>query len=130
MFDTVLFPVDNSRETKEATETVINLVSTYRSRLFLLSVVDSEAKNAMNSESKVAQLLQSAQAVFTQKGIKTEILEREGIPSFTICDVADEIKADLIVMGSRGLGVDREKTQESVAHRAIELAPCPVLIVP
>lgn len=130
MFDTVLFPVDNSRETREATETVIGLVRTHQSRLVLLSVVDSEAHNGMNSEPKVAQLLQSAQSAFSQQGITAETLEREGVPSFTICDVADEIEADLIVMGSRGLGITQNNQKESVAHRAIELSPCPVLIVP
>ena len=130
MFDTVLFPVNNSRETREATTTVIDLVNTYSSRLFLLSVVDSAAPDIMNDEPKVSQLLQSAQSVFSQQGIKAEILEREGIPAFTICDVADEIAADLIVMGSRGLGVSQETTHQGVAHRAIELAPCPVLVIP
>ncbi|EAM52517.1 conserved hypothetical protein [Crocosphaera watsonii WH 8501] len=33
MFKTILFPVDQSRETREAAETVINLVKTYDSRL-------------------------------------------------------------------------------------------------
>jgi nucleotide-binding universal stress UspA family protein len=50
--------------------------------------------------------------------------------SFTICDVADEIDANLIVMGCRGLGLTNEGATESVAIRVINLSPCPVLIVP
>ena len=84
----------------------------------------------MSSTSEVAKLLQGAKALFSQQGINAETIEREGIPSFIICDVADEINADLIIMGSRGLGLTSNNTKESVAHRAIELAPCPVLIVP
>jgi nucleotide-binding universal stress UspA family protein len=130
MFKTVLFPVDRSRETREAADIVSNIVRTYNSRLILLSVVEEQADNAMNSEPEVAKLLQSAKTLFSEQGIATEALEREGIPSFIICDVADEINADLIIMGSRGMGLAHENTNESVAHRAIDLAPCPILIVP
>ena len=129
MFKTVLFPVDRSREAREAAELVSNIVNTYSSRLVLLSVVEEEDEK-MSSESAVAKLLEGAKALFSQQGIDAETIEREGIPSFVICDVADEINADLIIMGSRGLGLTQNNTQESVAHRAIELAPCPVLIVP
>ena len=130
MFKTVLFPVDRSREAREAAKAVSNIVRTYQSRLVLLSVVEAQADSGMNSESEVAKLLQGAKALFSNEGIEAEIIEREGIPSFTICDVADEINANLIVMGSRGLGLAGENTKESVTHRAIDLAPCPVLIIP
>lgn len=137
MFKTVLFPVDQSRETREAANTVANVVKTYNSRLVLLSVVekaDTEenppATDVMASAEAVAKLLQSAQALFAQEGIEAEIIEREGMPSFTICDVADEIDANLIVMGCRGLGLTAEGAAESVTNRVINLAPCPVLIIP
>lgn len=130
MFNTVLFPVDRSREAREAAEVVSNIVKTYNSRLVLLSVVEAKPDNDMNSEPEVAKLLQGAKALFSEQGITAEIIEKEGIPSFTICDVADEINADLIIMGSRGLGLAQENPSESVAHRAIDLAPCPVMIVP
>ena len=129
MFNTVLFPIDRSREAREATDIVSNVVRTYSSRLVLLSVVE-EADSTMSSTSEVAKLLEGAKALFSQQGINAETLERQGIPSFVICDVADEIDANLIIMGSRGLGLTQNNTKESVAHRAIELTPCPVLIVP
>jgi nucleotide-binding universal stress UspA family protein len=84
----------------------------------------------MGSTVEVAKLLQGAKTFFTQEGIEAEIIEREGIPSFTICDVADELNANLIVMGCRGLGLTEEGATESVANRTINLSPCPVLIVP
>jgi nucleotide-binding universal stress UspA family protein len=45
-----------------------------------------------------------------------------------IGDVADEIDADVIVMGTRGIAL--ESDQLSTAARVIQLAPCPVLVVP
>jgi hypothetical protein len=84
----------------------------------------------MASPEEVEKLLQAAQALFAQQGIEADMVEREGKPSFTICDVADEIGADLIVMGCRGLGLTTEGATESVTARVINLSPCPVLIVP
>jgi nucleotide-binding universal stress UspA family protein len=130
MFTTVLFPVDASRESREAADVVANIVKTYKSRLVILSVVEKKTESKMSLEEEVAKLLEGAKALFVQEGIEAEVIEREGIPSFTICDVADEIDASLIVMGSRGLGLTEEKASESVANRVINLSPCPVLVVP
>lgn len=137
MFKTVLFPIDRSREAREAAESVANIVKTYQSRLILLSVVEKTPTgekpaegDIMSSTEAVAKLLQGAQKLFAQHNIEAEVIEREGMPSFTICDVADEINADLIIMGCRGLGLTSEGAEESVTHRVVNLSPCPVLIVP
>jgi len=84
----------------------------------------------MSNEENVAKLLDSAKELFAQENIIAEIIEREGMPSFTICDVADEVEANLIIMGCRGLGLTHEGAEESVTNRVINLAPCPVLVVP
>ncbi|MBE8989726.1 universal stress protein [Nostoc sp. LEGE 12447] len=138
MFKTVLFPIDQSRETREAADVVTNVVKKYSSRLVLLSVVEEPPPDApdvpsadpMVSPEVVAKLLENAQSLFSGQGIQSEILERQGKPAFTICDVADEIGADLIIMGCRGLGLTEEGADDSVTTRVINLSPCPVLIVP
>lgn len=136
MFKTVLFPIDQSRDAREAADVVINVVQKYDSRLVLLSVVEvadsdeSPSSEVMASPEAVAQLLQNAQSLFTEQGIQTETIEREGKPAFVICDVADEIGANLIVMGCRGLGLTEEGLTDSITNRVINLSPCPVLIVP
>ncbi len=135
MFKTVLFPIDQSREAREAADVVTNVVQKYGSRLVLLSVVEESAPDEpktdpMVSPEAVAKLLKDAQALFLQQGIPSEVLERQGKPAFTICDVADEIGADLIIMGCRGLGLTEEGATDSVTTRVINLSPCPVLIVP
>jgi nucleotide-binding universal stress UspA family protein len=137
MFNKILFPLDRSREAQEAIAVAIDLVQKYQSKLILLSVVESPDLAAevsddpvMQSPEAIDQLLHSAQAMFAKRGIQADILQRQGKPAFTICDVADELNVNLIVMGSRGIGLDVEHTAESVASRVINLAPCPVLIVP
>lgn len=136
MFQTILFPIDRSRETQEAITTVKNLVQTYNSRLVLLSVVEEdnrenkEDSRQMTSESAVEELLEGVKSWFTQENINAETMEREGRPAFIICDVADEINANLIVMGCRGVGLIEEEANDSVSNRVINLSPCPVLIIP
>ncbi|MBW4464287.1 MAG: universal stress protein [Pegethrix bostrychoides GSE-TBD4-15B] len=137
MYKTVLFPIDQSRESREASGTVAEIVKMFESKLVLLSVVESPDKEPetvaagiMASAEAIAQLLADAKALFESKGIEAEIIEREGNPAFVICDVADELEADLIIMGSRGLGLTNTGATESVANRVINLAPCPVMIVP
>ncbi|HEY9631455.1 MAG TPA: universal stress protein [Coleofasciculaceae cyanobacterium] len=139
MFKTVLFPIDQSPESREAAETVASVVKTCGSRLVILSVVElpeegqppkTIAEQEMISPEAIAKLLATAKALFADLGIPSELMERQGKPAFTICDVADEIDADVIIMGCRGLGLTDEGAQDSVTIRVINLSPCPVLIVP
>jgi nucleotide-binding universal stress UspA family protein len=54
---------------------------------------------------------------------------RIGSPAEVIVSTAEEQKADLIVMGARGLGPFEERWLGSVSHRILTLAPCATLIV-
>ncbi|MBD2313909.1 universal stress protein [Desertifilum sp. FACHB-1129] len=137
MFKTVLFPIDQSREAREAADVVADIVKKYSSRLILLSVLEEPEgegetlqSDRMASPELVETLLKNAQTLFSEQGISAEIIERQGKAAFAICDVADEIDANLIVMGCRGIGLTEEGLQDSVTNRVINLSPCPVLIVP
>jgi len=126
MFETVLFPIDNSRQASETAAVALKLAQSHGSRLVILSVV--EAEGAMQDAEAVAGLLEQARERFEQAGVSCELIEREGKPAFVIGDVADEINADVIVMGTRGIAL--EDDSQSTAARVIQLAPCPVLVVP
>jgi nucleotide-binding universal stress UspA family protein len=123
MFETVLFPLDQSRQAMETAAVALQLAQQHNSRMVLLSVVEPG-----DDEAAVARLLEQARASFEQAGISAQVIEREGNPAFVIGDVADEINADVIVMGTRGITL--ESDQQSTAARVIQLAPCPVLVVP
>ncbi|MEI8250875.1 MAG: universal stress protein [Synechococcus sp. ELA057] len=127
MFETVLFPLDNSRQASETAATALKLAQSHSSRLVILSVVETE-EGAMHDPAAVAALLEQARSSFEQAGVACEVIEREGKPAFVIGDVADEINADVIVMGTRGIAL--EDDNHSTAARVIQLAPCPVLVVP
>jgi nucleotide-binding universal stress UspA family protein len=136
MFKTVLFPIDMSSEAQQAAPKVADLVKHHNSRLYLLSVVEprdsieTSAQTGQSSPAAVAKLLDQAKAVFAAQSIQADVIEREGPPAFVICDVADELNAELIVMGCRGVGLIEDVQNESVTNRVINLSPCPVLIIP
>lgn len=127
MFATVLFPVDRSQEAAESVSKALQLVQEHNSRLVLVSVVDP-ANPAMATETAVARLLATVQQGFQQAGVACEVVERRGNPAFVICDVADELSADVIVVASRDTTVDDRAP--TMASQLIRLAPCPVLVVP
>ncbi len=124
MFNTVLFPIDRSRQAAETAATALKLAQKHQSRLVLLSVVEPD----QDDHAAVATLLEDARKRFLAEGMECQLIERQGKPAFVICDVADEINADVIVMGTRGLSLEPEEA--STASRVIQLAPCPVLVVP
>ncbi len=127
MFETVLFPIDQSREALETAGKALELARSHSSRLVLLSVVQPE-RPEMHDHEAVAALLAQTRERFEQAGVSCQEIEREGKPAFVICDVADELNVDVIVMGTRG--VNLEADSGSTAARVIQLAQCPVLVVP
>jgi nucleotide-binding universal stress UspA family protein len=133
MFKTVLFPVDQSRDSREAAETVASLVKLCSAQLIILSVeeeLEEPTTEVQLTPEAIDRLLESAKGTFSEWGITAQTMHRTGKIAFCICDVADEINADLIIMGCRGIGLTEEGANESISNRVINLSPCPVLIVP
>jgi nucleotide-binding universal stress UspA family protein len=126
MFETVLLAIDHSPETTETVAVGLQLAQQHGSRVVLLSVVEDEG--TMHDPVAVTQLLEQARSRFEQAGLPCDVFERQGKPAFVIGDVADEINADVIVIGTHGITL--EEDQHSTAARVIQLAPCPVLVVP
>ena len=127
MFETILLPIDQSREAFETASKAIQIAKSHESNIIMLSVAKPEPTE-MNDDESISSLLKRARKQIEEAGINCEVLEKEGKPAFVICDVADDLNVDLIVMGTRG--VNLEEDAESTAARVIQLAPCPVLVVP
>jgi nucleotide-binding universal stress UspA family protein len=60
----------------------------------------------------------------------TEKIVLTGEPKIEITKIAKEKGAEAIVMGSRGLGPVKSAVLGSVSIGVLQLAPCPVIIVP
>ena len=97
MFETVLFPIDQSRQAMETAAKAVELARSHNSRMVLLSVVQPERPDMQDPEA-VAQLLERTRQQVEEAGVSCEVVERQGQPAFVIGDVADELNVDVIVM--------------------------------
>ncbi len=78
------------------------------------------------AEAGLAQSLEEAGA--SASGVTVTTVVKEGIPCHVLCREAQG--ADLLVVGSRGLGGVKELLLGSVSQQCAHHAPCPVVIVP
>jgi nucleotide-binding universal stress UspA family protein len=61
-------------------------------------------------------------------GVSVTPILREGQPADILC--AEAAEADLLVVGSRGLGGFRGLLIGSVSQQVVHHAPCPVVVLP
>ena len=76
------------------------------------------------AQAAVERVAQELAGVDTQ----VETIVRGGTPADQIVRAADELQADLIVIGGRGKGAMEAIVLGSVAYRVLHHAPCPVLV--
>lgn len=82
-----------------------------------------------NVKTEAQQVLERHADRLRAQGIAVETVVREGYPATVIQEEAEERRADLIVIGTRGLTGLKHLLLGSVAERVVQKAPCPVLTV-
>jgi nucleotide-binding universal stress UspA family protein len=80
-------------------------------------------------ESMCLDLLRSRTAEANTAGVTAEFTQNPGSPGKTICQIAKDWEADLIVMGRRGRSGISELFLGSVSNYVLHHAPCSVLTV-
>jgi nucleotide-binding universal stress UspA family protein len=68
--------------------------------------------------------------VLVSAGLDAERRTALGVPAEQLAEIADEVDAELIVVGSRGRGAFKSAFLGSVSNSLVGVARCPVLIVP
>ncbi|MDQ6696784.1 MAG: universal stress protein [Actinomycetota bacterium] len=82
----------------------------------------AERANLSETDEELAQLVR-------RLGVDAQTRSEVGDPGMTICDVASEVGAALVVLGSHGHGWLQRVLLGSVSHHVLQHAPCPVLIM-
>jgi nucleotide-binding universal stress UspA family protein len=75
------------------------------------------------------EFLHSLAARAIEANVKAEINQQIGDPARSICEVADTLAVDLIVVGRRGYSGLPELFMSSVSNYVLHHAPCSVLVV-
>jgi nucleotide-binding universal stress UspA family protein len=141
---TILVPTDGSDDAILAAQVAADLaqrtgatihlahawqIVTYAGDPFIYSTALPDDYFTMYEESGRAILEQESERVTKLGAAVAETHLLQGRPSDTMVDLARTIGADLILIGSRGLGPVRRLVLGSVSDGIAHHAPCPVLIV-
>ena len=139
-FKNILVPVDFSKYSNRAYFIALDMAMCSDGRIVLLHVLDTDYITDVahistrddymdrwrkRAEEKMKKLYQGGQ----DKDVEVQILFKEGKPYEKVLETADELKSDLIILGSRGkIGLERALFG-SVAGKVARLCEIPVLIV-
>jgi nucleotide-binding universal stress UspA family protein len=136
VFETVVVGADGSATAAEAVRVATELVKLTGGRLHIVtaykpqqlrSPAGEEFAKSLSTHDLAASVLDDLASRARSNGAEVETHQKPGDPADTICEVATEVKADVIVVGNKGMsGVRRVlgSVPNSVAHQA----PCAVLI--
>ena len=152
MYKKILVALDGSEPSNNALEHAVNIATNFKAKLVLLAVVQrvmipifpdegfggvplSAAKDMAQYQEKMREIYQSVlddamiQLKTEHPGLMVEAVLKEGRPSATIVDQAENDGVDLIVMGSRGIGGYTGWILGSTSRRVVDSCTKPVLIV-
>jgi nucleotide-binding universal stress UspA family protein len=152
MYKRILVPLDGSDPSNNALEHAIGIAEKFGSELTLLAVVPkvmvpvfpdegfgaapvTAAKDMARYQDRMKEIYENvlvearAKAEEEHPELKVETILREGRPSATIVDIAENDGVDLIVMGSRGIGGITGWILGSTSSHVVDSCTKPILIV-
>jgi len=144
MFNTIIVGTDGSETAAQAVEQAAELAAQLGATLNIVSAFEpipearlkaeraeapTDVEWAINPREDVDAMLNKTAAPYRDRGIEITLTPRAGNPSDAILDVAEEIHADLIVIGNRGMTGAKRFLLGSVPNKISHHAPCSVLIV-
>jgi nucleotide-binding universal stress UspA family protein len=92
-----------------------------------MSTETYEQTNALQEEEGRRIVIEAAAALGIEGS--AELRVERGNPGPTLCELAGELEADAIVVGSRGHGGLKRAVLGSVSDHVVRNAPCPVVVV-
>ena len=149
MLKSILAAVDGSDASMRAVAFAANLTNAYNAKLTVMHVQThigssqvpeglreyADIEHVMVTEGDVLrsisqEILRRAQTAAVESGAREVVtIDDVGDVAERIVSFAKRHHPDLIVMGTRGLGVLKELALGSVSHKVIHLAPCPTATI-
>lgn len=144
MFTRIVVGTDGSETAAEAVRQAMDLAKLVGAQLSIVSAYAPVSKRRIEGEQldapadvqygigpreDVNLVLDAAAAEAKQAGIEVQTHPVEADPADAILDVAEETRADLIVVGNKGMTGTRRFLLGSVPNKVSHHAPCSVIIV-
>jgi nucleotide-binding universal stress UspA family protein len=142
LFQTILITTDFSEVSRRAVEPAVVLAEKFGSRILVLYVVEDRLPPFVDEYTGIS--LEEILKAHTERARKemdrfveqnlpgrpnVESLVVHGMPSSEIVRVAEDRRADLLVMATHGRGFVSHALFGSTTERVLRRAPCPVLTV-
>lgn len=136
-FKRILVPVDGSEIAERVVEQAIYLAQLNEARLDFIYVanINQLAINACLSEAILESVMKAGNVILDRamakvpEGVQASGYTETGSPAVVILEFAEKEDNDLIVIGSRGLGLVKGVLLGSVSQHVVERAHCPVVVV-
>ena len=135
----ILLATDGSRDAELARTTAVDIANSTDPEVHVVTVASGYPSYDIRNPAVVEQLRKQAQDILNEQVEKIEqsggkVAEKhlriaERYRAQQIVQVAEDIGAGLIVMGSRGLGGLRRALIGSVSDSVVRHAHCPVMVV-
>lgn len=128
--DTSLLAIKHGAFTAQLTQGNVYLLHVINIQFFSQDVfLPSVSVHKQTDFEKIAQdrLLELGKQVTSEYGVKVECITKIGSPNKEITEIAKEIGASLIVMGTHGYSAIEELVIGSTALKVITKAPCPTM---
>jgi nucleotide-binding universal stress UspA family protein len=133
LFRRIVVCYDGSDHSKKALEIAVDLAKRYGAEIIVITVVDIASSTDPSvikiAEDVAGQISSEASEKLSKEGVEHSSIIRHGDPGVEIVKAAEENKADLIVVGSRGLLTLRRLILGSVSRKVINKSKIPVLVV-
>ncbi|WP_445637762.1 Universal stress protein UspA [Nostoc sp. DSM 114161] len=131
MIKKILLAVSGLGHAEEMLKTLREIPSIQSAKITVLHVVPakSTAANMTAKWEEGGRILANAIQTLNLDASEVSSILRQGDPKDVVCQVADEIDADLIVMGSRGLKRLQSILSNSVSQYVFQLSSRPMLLV-
>jgi nucleotide-binding universal stress UspA family protein len=137
MISKLLVAYDGSKQSEKAYEMAVDMASTYSAKMIVLSVArPPEPPVAVELEAVLESATKYYEGHFKRMkeqveklGIDATFQVRVGHPAEQIVHMANEERADAIVMGHRGESFLQRWLLGSVAKRVLSYAHCTVVVV-
>jgi nucleotide-binding universal stress UspA family protein len=136
--ENLLLSTDGSEFSEGAVREAINLAKVCSSRLFAMSVVETNPEYETIAPQLVEKEIEKARGYLeavreraSKENVNCEIIVHQGEDSYQyIVDEAAKRRAEMIIMGRRGRTGLKRLMMGSVTAKVIGHAPCNVLVVP
>jgi nucleotide-binding universal stress UspA family protein len=132
MFDQILLAVDGSGRSREMMNMLALLPSMSRAQVNVLHVIPVPATSEGLTEYRLAgeRILEKETSSLRLGANNTAVkILKEGEPKDMVCQVAVELKPELMIMGSRGMGRLQSILANSVSQYVFQLASVPMLLI-